>query len=125
MINNIQSALDNLGLSAKRRVVHIRFSNSTLNQQLYLQHIEGEHHLNQGMYAELLCLSTDATIPLKQFIGSQAAVDCVADRGLIFRTTGIITAAEQGQSDGALTIYKLQSQDPTALWEHRRNSRVL
>lgn len=124
MINNIQSALDNLGLSAKRRVIHIRFSNSTLNQQLYLQRIEGEHHLNQGMHAELLCLSTDATIPLKQFIGSQAALDCVTDRGLIFRTTGIITAAEQGQSDGALTIYKLQLQDSTALWEHRRNSRV-
>jgi len=122
--NNIQSALERLGLSAQKRAIHIQFSNAALNQQLYLQRIDGEHGLNQGVQAELLCLSTNAHIPLKQFIGSQVAVDSITDRGQFFRTTGLITGAEQGQSDGALTIYKLQLQDPTALWKHRRNSRV-
>ncbi len=41
-----------------------------------------------------------------------------------FRTTGIITEASQGQSDGSLTIYNLTLKDPTALWYKRRNSRV-
>lgn len=42
----------------------------------------------------------------------------------VFRTTGIITEASQGQSDGSLTIYNLTLKDPTALWHKRRNSRV-
>ncbi len=63
-------------------------------------------------------------MPLKQFIGCQAAVDQVTDTGQLFRSSGIITAATQGQSDGALTPYTLTLQDPTALWHKRRNSRV-
>lgn len=52
------------------------------------------------------------------------AVDQVTDSGALARTSGIITRATQGQSDGALTIYTLTLQDPTALWHKRRNSRV-
>ncbi|MFX4373449.1 phage late control D family protein, partial [Acinetobacter baumannii] len=92
--------------------------------QVFLQRIEGEHTLNQGSVAELLCLSTNAHIALKQFIGCQVAVDQVTDTGQFFRTTGIITEASQGQSDGSLTIYNLTLKDPTALWHKRRNSRV-
>ena len=76
------------------------------------------------MTAELICLSTNAHIPLKTFIGLQVAVDQVTDQGQQFRTTGIITGASQGQSDGALTLYKLAISDPTYLWHKRRNSRV-
>lgn len=68
MLNNIQSALERLGLSAQKRAIHVQFSNSALNAQLFLQRIDGEHALNKGLTAELICLSTDATIPLKQFI---------------------------------------------------------
>ncbi|WP_064203755.1 type VI secretion system Vgr family protein, partial [Acinetobacter baumannii] len=82
------------------------------------------HYLNQGTTAELICLSTNAHISLKTFIGVQVAVDQVTDRGSLFRTTGIITGASQGQSDGALTLYKLTISDPTYLWHKRRNSRV-
>ena len=48
----------------------------------------------------------------------------MTDKGTLFRTTGIITEAAQGQSDGSLTLYKLTLSDPTALWHKRRNSRV-
>ncbi|WP_228153069.1 phage late control D family protein, partial [Acinetobacter indicus] len=91
---------------------------------VFLQRIDGEHQLNQGLHAELICLSTNAQIPLKQFIGAQVAVDQVTDQGQLFRSSGIITAAAQGQSDGSLTLYKLTLEDPTALWHKRRNSRV-
>jgi len=121
---SVSSILERLGLVSQNRAVHIQFSNPSLNQQVFLQRIEGEHTLNQGSVAELLCLSTNAHIALKQFIGCQVAVDQVTDTGQFFRTTGIITEASQGQSDGSLTIYNLTLKDPTALWHKRRNSRV-
>ncbi|MCI3878613.1 type VI secretion system Vgr family protein [Acinetobacter higginsii] len=124
MLNNIFQALDSLGLTAQKRALHILFSNPDLNTQVFLQRIDGQHQLNQGVRAELICLSTHAAIPLKKFIGCQVAVDQVTDTGTLFRTTGIITEAQQGQSDGSLTLYKLVLQDPTALWHKRRNSRV-
>ncbi|MGY3822118.1 type VI secretion system Vgr family protein [Acinetobacter haemolyticus] len=124
MFKTIYAALEQLGLTAQKRAIHIQFANPSLNQQVFLQKIQGQHAINQGMTAELICLSTNATIPLKQFIGCQAAIDQVTDTGTLFRTTGIITEAVQGQSDGSLTLYKLKLQDATALWHKRRNSRV-
>ncbi len=124
MLANIFSALEHLGLTAQKRAIHVQFSNSALNTQVFLQRIDGEHAINQGLSAELICLSTNANISLKQFIGSQVAIDQVTDQGTLFRITGIITEAAQGQSDGSLTVYKLTLKDPTALWQKRRNSRV-
>ncbi|OTG89784.1 type VI secretion system Vgr family protein [Acinetobacter sp. ANC 3832] len=124
MPNNIYTALEQLGLTAQKRAIHVQFSNSSLNEQVFLQRIDGQHQLNQGLRASLTCLSTSATIQLKQFIGSQVAVDSVTDKGELTRFTGIITKADIGASDGSLTIYRLTVEDPTTLWKHRRNSRV-
>ncbi|WP_044101437.1 type VI secretion system Vgr family protein [Acinetobacter pittii] len=124
MLSHIHRILEDLGISSQKRVLHVQFSNPSLNTQVFLQSIEGQHQLNEGLTADLFCLSTNAHISLKQFIGCQVAVDQVTDQGQLFRTTGIITEASQGQSDGSLTLYKLSLQDPTALWHKRRNSRV-
>ncbi|MBP1499052.1 type VI secretion system tip protein VgrG [Acinetobacter nosocomialis] len=124
MLNSIHQVLDSLGISSQKRAIHIQFTSPILNDQVFLQRIDGVHALNDGLKAELLCLSTNATIQLKSFIGSQAAVDIVTERGELTRVTGIITHAQQGQSDGSLTLYKLTLEDPTALWKYRRNSRV-
>ncbi len=124
MLSHIHRILEDLGISSQKRVLHVQFSNPSLNTQVFLQSIEGQHQLNEGLTADLFCLSTNAHISLKQFTGCQVAVDQVTDQGQIFRTTGIITEASQGQSDGSLTLYKLRLQDPTVLWHKRRNSRV-
>lgn len=124
MLNNIVSILDNLGFGSQKRAISVQFSNSQLNSQIMLQRIDGYHALNEGLSAELICLSTNSFIELKQFIGCQVAVDQVTDSGQLFRTTGIITGASQGQSDGALSLYRLTMQDATSLWHKRRNSRV-
>ncbi|HIE1081063.1 TPA: type VI secretion system Vgr family protein [Acinetobacter baumannii] len=124
MFNNISQVLESFGFLSQHRSVYLQFSDASLNSQVFLQRIDGQHYLNQGVTAELICLSTNAHIPLKTFIGVQVAVDQVTDRGSFFRTTGIITGASQGQSDGALTLYKLAISDPTYLWHKRRNSRV-
>ncbi|MGO5566252.1 type VI secretion system Vgr family protein [Acinetobacter baumannii] len=124
MLNSIHQVLDSLGISPQKRAIHVQFTSPILNDQVFLQRIDGIHALNDGLKAELLCLSTNATIQLKSFIGVQAAVDIVTERGELTRVTGIITHAQQGQSDGSLTLYKLTLEDPTALWKYRRNSRV-
>lgn len=116
--------MEKIGLSAQKRAVHVQFSNELLNSQVFLQRIEGQHQLNGGLEADLICLSTSAQIALKQFIGVQVAVDQVTDSGELFRITGIVTEASYGQSDGALTLYKLTLKDATNLWHKRRNSRV-
>lgn len=124
MFKNIHNVMESVGLSLQKRALHIQFSNKLLNAQVFIQRIAGQHRINQGLKAELICLSTHAYIPLKQFIGGQVAVDQVTDAGELSRMTGVITAASQGQSDGALTLYKLTLEDATALWHKRRNSRV-
>lgn len=124
MLNHIYAALEQLGFTTQKRVLHIQFANALLNQQVYLQRIDGTHSLNQGLTASLICLSTHAFIPLKQFIGCQVAIDQVTDTGQLSRITGIITQAQAGASDGALTLYRLTLEDPTTLWKQRRNSRV-
>ena len=124
MLNNIFGILDKLGFGTQKRAIHITFSNSSLNTKVVLQRIDGYQSINDGQSAELICLSTDPYIELKQFIGCQVAIDQVTDQGRLFRTTGIITGASQGQSDGAFSLFKLTLQDPTTLWHKRRNSRV-
>ena len=73
----------------------------------------------------MICLSTNSQIPLKQFIGCQTAVDIVTDKSELTRVSGIVAQADIGASDGSLTIYRLTVKDSTALWNHRRNSRVI
>lgn len=124
MLNNINSIIEGLGLSSQKRALHIKFSNPILDSQVFIQRIQGQHFINQGLKAEALCLSTNAHLQLKQFIGCLVAVDQVTDLGKLARTTGIVTGVSQGQSDGALTLYKLTVEDATSLWHKRRNSRV-
>jgi len=124
MLNNIFGILEKIGFGAQKRAISIQFSNAELNSQIMLQRIDGYHGINDGLSAELICLSTNPYIELKKFIGSQVAVDQVTDSGQLFRTTGIVTGASQGQSDGAFSLYRLTMQDATSLWHKRRNSRV-
>lgn len=124
MLNNIFGILEKIGFGAQKRAINVRFSNAELNSQIMLQRIDGYHGINDGLSAELICLSTNPYIELKKFIGCQVAIDQVTDAGQLFRTTGIVTGASQGQSDGAFSLYRLTMQDATSLWCKRRNSRV-
>lgn len=124
MLNNIFGILEKMGFGVQKRAISIQFSNAELNSQIMLQRIDGYHGINDGLSVELICLSTNPYIELKQFIGCQVAVDQVTDAGQLFRTTGIVTGASQGQSDGAFSLYRLTMLDATSLWHKRRNSRV-
>ncbi|WP_227544006.1 type VI secretion system Vgr family protein [Acinetobacter bereziniae] len=124
MLNNIYFLLEKLGLTTQKRALHAQFSDHTLNDHVFLQCIHGTHAINDGMNLQLICLSTLNDIALKRFIGCRVAIDMVNDHSELNRISGIVTKAEVGASDGALTIYRLTVEDPTALWKQRRNSRV-
>ncbi|OTG71031.1 hypothetical protein B9T26_12540, partial [Acinetobacter sp. ANC 4169] len=62
MFKNIHTLMDSMGLSLQKRALHIQFSNELLNSQVFIQRIEGQHRINQGLKAELMCLSTHAHI---------------------------------------------------------------
>lgn len=124
MLNNIFTILDKMGYGTQKRAISVQFSNLELSAQVMLQRIDGYHAINEGLSAELICLSLNPFIELKAFIGCQVSVDQVTDSGKLFRTTGMITGASQGQSDRAFTLYRLTLQDATSLWHKRHNSRV-
>lgn len=121
---NIHEILHKFGFDSQTRAVEITFSNDQLNSSIMIKRINGSHAINRGATAELFAFSPNPYIPLKDFIGTQVAVDQVTDKGQLFRTTGIITDAVQGQSDGSLSVYLLTMQDATSLWHKRINSRV-
>jgi type VI secretion system secreted protein VgrG len=50
MPNNIYAAIEQLGLSAQKRAIHIQFSNTSLNEQVFLQRIDGAHELNAKVF---------------------------------------------------------------------------
>lgn len=81
MLNNIFGILEKIGFGAQKRAINVRFSNAELNSQIMLQRIDGYHGINDGLSAELICLSTNPYIELKQFIGCQVSVDQVTDSG--------------------------------------------
>ena len=51
MLFNIFNVLEKIGLSAQKRAIHVQFSNELLNNQVFLQRIEGQHQLNGGLEA--------------------------------------------------------------------------
>ena len=57
---HIFGALEHLGLSAQQCVLHLTLLDVSLNSQVYLQRIEGQHQLNQCSIDELICFSSHA-----------------------------------------------------------------
>lgn len=49
MLNSIHQVLDSLGISPQKRAIHIQFTSPILNDQVFLQRIDGVHALNDGL----------------------------------------------------------------------------
>ena len=65
MLANIFSAIEKLGLTAQKRAIHVQFSNPSLNQEVFLQRIDGQHTLNEGVKADLICFPPMPPSPSK------------------------------------------------------------
>ncbi|MBD8541427.1 type VI secretion system tip protein VgrG [Oxalobacteraceae sp. CFBP 8761] len=77
-----------------------------------------------GLELQILCLSENATLELKRFIGVPCELQIVTDRGHLRRLCGIVTAAASGHSDGGIASYRLTVRDALSVMDATRTTRV-
>ncbi|MCP2010088.1 type VI secretion system Vgr family protein [Duganella violaceipulchra] len=94
------------------------------DNMLLPQRVFGSETLCGGIEYRVLCVSSDAYLPLKQMIAVPAALEFVTDVGDLRSVCGIITEASSGDSDGGLASYQLVLRDALAILEKRTNTRV-
>ncbi|XID74979.1 contractile injection system protein, VgrG/Pvc8 family [Alkanindiges sp. WGS2144] len=127
MLGSIHQVLSHLGIDFNKahRPLQLTFGDPHLNEHFYLQFVCGHTAINEGLELKLLCLSTSAYLPLKDFIGQVATIEQTTDQGLLHQLTGMITQAASGHHDGGFALYQLTLQDSfSSLLAKRRNSRV-
>lgn len=114
------------GLTQSNRPIRLRLSHpqSTFDDVLFVKRVCGRETLCGGIEYTLLCVSTQAGLPLKEFIALPAEVQFVTDRGELRSLCGIVSEASAGQSDGGLASYQLFVRDALALMDRRTNTRV-
>ncbi|WP_254504487.1 type VI secretion system Vgr family protein [Duganella vulcania] len=94
------------------------------DDMLLPQRVFGSETLCGGIEYRVLCVSSNAQLPLKEMIAVPAALDFVTDQGDLRSVCGIVTEACSGDSDGGLASYQLVLRDALALLEKRNNTRV-
>ncbi|SEO62346.1 type VI secretion system secreted protein VgrG [Duganella sp. CF517] len=94
------------------------------DDMLLPQRVFGTETLCGGIDYRVLCVSSNATLPLKQLIAVPAALQFVTDQGDLRSVCGIVTEASSGDSDGGLASYQLVLRDALAILEKRINTRV-
>lgn len=115
-----------LALTQSHRPIRLRLLHpqSVLDDILLVKHVSGRETLCGGIEYRLLCVSTQAGLPLKEFIALPTELQFVTDRGGLRSVCGIVAQACSGQSDGGLATYQLVVRDALALMERRTNTRV-
>lgn len=113
-------------LTESNRPIRMRLSQGQQahSDVLLVKHVSGAETLCGGMEYRLLCVSTRADLPLKEFIALPAELQFVTDRGNMRAVCGIVAQAAAGQSDGGLATYQLVLRDALALMEQRTSTRV-
>ncbi|GJJ05314.1 hypothetical protein RugamoR64_58520 [Duganella rhizosphaerae] len=94
------------------------------DDMLLPQRVFGSEALCGGIEYRVLCVSSDAYLPLKQMIAVPAALEFVTDTGDLRSVCGIVTEASSGDSDGGLASYQLVLRDALSILEKRTNTRV-
>ena len=114
------------GLTEANRPIRVRLSQERqmLDDVMLVKRVTGTETLCGGIEYRLLCLSTRADIPLKEFIALPVEIQFVTDRGDTHAVCGIVAQAAAGQSDGGLATYELVVRDALALMELRTNTRI-
>lgn len=88
------------------------------------QRVCGTESVCGGFEFQILCISENAILPLKELIGLPCALQIVTDQGGLRQLCGIVTAAASGQSDGGMGTYKLTMRDALAVMDGNINTRV-
>lgn len=114
------------GLTEANRPIRLRLfkEQRVLDDVLLVKRVIGSEELCGGLAYRLLCVSTRADLPLKEFIALPVELQFVTDRGDMRAVCGIVEQAAAGESDGGLATYELVVRDALALMQHRTNTRV-
>lgn len=115
-----------IALTGANRPIRLRLWNESGVQDdvLLVRHVSGVETICGGIEYVLLCVSTKAGMPLKQFIANPAELQFVTDSGGLRAVCGIVESAVEGQSDGGLALYQLVVRDALSLLEKSCNTRV-
>jgi len=122
----MQFMLAAMELNARHRPLRLRLAYADgINDDVLLpQQVDGREAICAGLEYRIRCVSLDAHLPLKQFIGVPAELQIVTDAGQLRSVCGIVAQASAGLSDGGLATYQLVLHDALTLMEKRRNTRV-
>lgn len=114
------------GLSEADRPIRLRltYKRRVLDDVVLVKRVTGHESLCGGLEYRLLCISTRADLPLKEFIALPVELQFVTDRGDARAVCGIVAQVAAGQSDGELATYQLVVRDALALMDQRVNTRV-
>lgn len=124
-LKDVWKVIKDFGLSEANRPIRLRLSQTKgmLDDVLMVQRVEGKESLCGGLYYTLMCVSTSANLPLKEFIALPVEIQFVTDLGQTRSVCGIVTSAQAGESDGGLATYKLEVRDALSIMEKRVNTR--
>jgi type VI secretion system secreted protein VgrG len=113
-------------LHAANRPLRLRLAlpDGASSDMLLPQRVTGTEQVCGGFEYRVLCLATDAALPLKAFIAAPAEIQFVTDRGGMRSVCGIVTEASAGNSDGGVASYQLVVRDAMAIMEMRTNTRI-
>lgn len=113
-------------LSDANRPLRLRLAGEkgVLSDQLLVQQVTGHATICGGFEYRLLCVASQAGLPLKMFNAMAAELQFVTDRCDLHSVCGIVAHAAEGESDGGLATYQLVIRDALALVEARINTRV-
>lgn len=113
-------------LTQKNRPIRliISYQNGLLDDVLLVKYVVGHEALCGGIDYQVFCVSTQAALPLKEFIALPVELQFITDRGHVRSVRGIVAQCSAGKSDGGLATYQLVVRDALALMEQRTNTRV-
>lgn len=114
------------GLTDAHRPIRARLhgEQGPIDDLLLVKHVKGEETICGGLEYRLLCVATEAGLPLKAFNAMAVELQFVTDRGNLHSVCGIVAHAAEGESDGGLATYQLVIRDALALMDARVNTRV-
>ncbi len=118
--------VDLAAMTEANRPIRLRLSTAegVVDDLLLVKQVSGVETICGGIEYSLLCVSTIASMPLKQFIANPVEVQFVTDTGALRAVCGIVGAAVEGHADGALATYQLIVRDAFTLLDNTCNTRV-
>ena len=108
------------------RLLRLRFgaSSGLASNELLPERLAGTEQLSACYRYQLTCLSPDASIELKRFMGQPVEVGLLLSDNTERTITGLVTQTAQVGSDGGFARFELTIEPALALLTHRRNARV-